>query len=189
GRGGGVPGLRPRRRRRAWPGRRRSRHPDLPQLARLDARLRGDVAGDRRARAALPPAPGQAEGAPVTSGGAAKRTAGAAAALVGRAGGAGRRGLERRLGRAQRTRVVVLLASVLALGSADASTVGASATQLRHALHINNTDIGLLVSVSSLVAAAASVPFGVLADRVNRTRTLGIAIVLWGVAMIWSATV
>src|SRR5262249_41825561 len=82
-----------------------------------------------------------------------------------------------------------LLASVLALGSADASTVGASATQLRHALHINNTDIGLLVSVSSLVAAAASVPFGVLADRVNRTRTLGIAIVLWGVAMIWSATV
>src|SRR5262249_58381030 len=108
---------------------------------------------------------------------------------VGRGGGGGGGGVERRLGGAERTRVVVLLASVLALGSADASTVGASATQLRHALHINNTDIGLLVSVSSLVAAAASVPFGVLADRVNRTRTLGIAIVLWGVAMIWSATV
>jgi MFS family permease len=78
---------------------------------------------------------------------------------------------------------------VLALGSADASTVGASATQLRHALHISNTDIGLLVSVSSVVAAAASLPFGVLADRVRRTRVLGIAIVLWGAAMIWSATV
>jgi MFS family permease len=125
----------------------------------------------------------------VTSGGAAKRTAGTAAALVGRAGGAGKRSLERTLGGAERARVVLLLASVLALGSADASTVGASATQLRHGLHINNTDIGLLVSVSSVVAAFASVPFGVLADRVRRTRVLGIAIVLWGVAMVWSATV
>jgi MFS family permease len=84
---------------------------------------------------------------------------------------------------------VVLLASVLALGSADASTVGASATQLRAGLHITNTDIGLLVSVSSLVAAAASLPFGVLADRVRRTWALAAAIVLWGGAMIWSATV
>jgi MFS family permease len=67
--------------------------------------------------------------------------------------------------------------------------VGASATELRHALHINNTDVGLLVTVTSLVAAIASVPFGVLADRVRRTWTLGAAIVLWGAAMIWSATV
>jgi len=83
----------------------------------------------------------------------------------------------------------VLLAAVLALGSADASTVGASATQLRNGLHISNTDIGLLVSVSSIVAAVASLPFGVLADRVRRTWTLAAAIVLWGGAMIWSATV
>jgi MFS family permease len=85
--------------------------------------------------------------------------------------------------------VIVLLGSVLALSSADAATVGASATQLRHALHISNTDIGLLVSVTSLVAAAASLPFGVLADRVRRTWTLGIVIVVWGTAMIWSAAV
>src|SRR5439155_419962 len=70
----------------------------------------------------------------------------------------------------------------------DSATVGASAIQLRHDLHINNTDVGLLVAVTSLVAAAASLPFGVLADRVRRTRLLGGAIVLWGVAMIWSAT-
>lgn len=85
--------------------------------------------------------------------------------------------------------MIVLLASVLALSSADASTVGASATPLRHALGINNTDIGLLVSVTSLVAALTSLPFGVLADRVRRTWTLGAAIVLWGAAMIWSATI
>jgi MFS family permease len=83
----------------------------------------------------------------------------------------------------------VLLASVLALSSADAATVGAAATPLRHALHINNTDIGLLVTVTSLVAAVTSLPFGVLADRVRRTWILSAAIVFWGGAMIWSATV
>src|SRR5262249_61404460 len=66
------------------------------------------------------------------------------------------RALTRTLGGAERTRVVVLLASVLALSSADAATVGAAATPLRHALGINNTDIGLLVSVTSLVAAVGS---------------------------------
>jgi MFS family permease len=93
------------------------------------------------------------------------------------------------LGGAERTRIIVLLASVLALSSADATTVGAAALPLRHSLHISNTDIGLLVTVTSLVGALASLPFGVLADRVRRTWTLGGAILVWGVAMIWSATV
>src|SRR5437763_14378557 len=121
--------------------------------------------------------------------GVSRRAAAAAAAAVGRLAGAGSRALTETLGGAERTRVVVLLAAVLALSSADASTVGASATHLRHDLHISNTDIGLLVSVTSIVAAIASLPFGVLADRVRRTWTLGAAIVLWGGAMIWSATV
>ncbi len=81
-----------------------------------------------------------------------------------------------------------MLGSVLALSSADAATVGAAAVQLRHALHIGNTDIGLLVAVTSLVGAVFSVPFGVLADRARRTWILGAAIVIWGVAMIWGAT-
>jgi len=92
------------------------------------------------------------------------------------------------LGGALRTRVIIVLAAVLALSSADVVTVGASATQLRNDLSIGNTEIGLLVAVSSLVGALASVPFGVLADRFRRTLTLSAAIVLWGVAMIWSAT-
>jgi MFS family permease len=94
---------------------------------------------------------------------------------------------ETRLGGAERARVVTVLASVLALSGADTATVGASATELRQALHISNTDIGLLVTVSSLVAAAATLPFGVLADRVRRTTTLSAAIVVWGGAMAWSA--
>ncbi|HLI23736.1 MAG TPA: MFS transporter, partial [Acidimicrobiales bacterium] len=101
---------------------------------------------------------------------------------------AGRR-VETTLGGRQRAQVVVVLACVLALSSADVATVGASATQLRQALHISNTDIGLLVAVTSLTGAVGSVPFGVLADRFNRTRTLGLVIVVWGGAMIWSATV
>jgi MFS family permease len=94
---------------------------------------------------------------------------------------------ETRLGGAERARVVAVLASVLALSGADTATVGASATELRQALHISNTDVGLLVTVSSLVAAVATLPFGVLADRIRRTTTLSAAIVVWGGAMAWSA--
>jgi MFS family permease len=121
------------------------------------------------------------------------RGAGAAVAGVlgplGWLAGQGWRHLEQAFGGPARTRVIVILASVLALSSADTATVGASATQLRASLHISNTDIGLLVAVTSLTAAVASIPFGSLADRVRRTRTLGLSIILWGVAMFWSATV
>jgi MFS family permease len=92
------------------------------------------------------------------------------------------------IGGEERTHVIIVLAAILGLSGADAATVGASASELRSGLHITNTDIGLLVAVSSLVGAVATLPFGVLADRVTRTRVLGLTIVLWGVAMLWSAT-
>jgi MFS family permease len=111
------------------------------------------------------------------------------AGVAARLGHAGWRMLARALGGAQRARVVVVLAAVLGLSSADASTVGAAATQLRHALGIGNTDVGLLVTVTSLIAAVTSLPFGVLADRVRRTWTLAAAVALWGVAMVWSASI
>jgi predicted MFS family arabinose efflux permease len=111
-----------------------------------------------------------------------------AAAMASAAASAGTRRLTRHLGGAERTRVIVVLAAILGLSGADAATVGASATELRAGLHITNTDIGLLVAVSSLVGAVATLPFGVLADRVRRTRVLGFTIVLWGAAMLWSAT-
>lgn len=109
--------------------------------------------------------------------------------MTSRAAAAVGRWLEGVFGGPARTRVIVILGGVLALSSADTATVGASATQLRSALHISNADIGVLVGVSSIVAAVASLPFGVLADRIRRTTTLGLSIVLWGGAMIWSATV
>jgi MFS family permease len=117
-----------------------------------------------------------------------KAAFGSAYRVVRRGGQAASRRLVTASGGPARTRIVLILGSVLALSSADAATVGAAAVQLRHALHIGNTDIGLLVAVTSLVGAVFSVPFGVLADRVRRTWMLGITIVVWGVAMIWGAT-
>src|SRR5215467_4256878 len=104
------------------------------------------------------------------------------------AAGASARRLTVALGGEERTKVIIVLAAILGLSGADAATVGASASELRSGLHITNTDIGLLVAVSSLVGAFASLPFGVLADRVTRTRVLGVTIVTWGAAMLWSAT-
>jgi MFS family permease len=118
------------------------------------------------------------------------RSAGQAFSRAARLGAsASRSRLTVALGGPIRTRVVVVLAGVLALSSADAATVGASAIELRQHLHIDNADIGLLVAVSALVGALAALPFGVLADRIRRTFTLSAAVVLWGAAMVWSATV
>jgi MFS family permease len=105
-----------------------------------------------------------------------------------RGGTAARRQLTTAVGGPARVRAVVLLACVLALAGADTATVGAAAEPLRRALGISNTDIGLLVTVSSLVGAMFSLPFGVLADRTRRTWILGLALLTWGAAMLWSAT-
>ena len=105
-----------------------------------------------------------------------------------RGGTAARRQLNTAVGGPARVRAVVLLACVLALASADTATVGAAAAPLRHALGISNTDIGLLVTVTALVGAVFSLPFGVLADRLRRTWILGFALLTWGAAMLWSAT-
>ena len=85
-----------------------------------------------------------------------------------------------------RLRVVVLLACVLALDSADKAAIGVTAVQLERALHIGNTGIGLLVTVSTAIGAVAALPVGSLTDRVNRTRLLVGAIVIWSLAMVVS---
>lgn len=96
--------------------------------------------------------------------------------------------LDNAVGGARRRHVLILLAGVLGLASADQATVGASATQLRAALHLSHADLGLVAAVSGLVGAVASVPLGVLVDRVDRTRLLAIGIATWAVVMAGSAT-
>jgi predicted MFS family arabinose efflux permease len=82
-----------------------------------------------------------------------------------------------------RLKVLVLLASVLALDSADKATVGAIAVPLKHSLHINNLDIGLLVAASTAIGALATLPLGILADRTHRVKLLTVCILLWSAAM------
>lgn len=91
--------------------------------------------------------------------------------------------LDSLVGGPARRRVIVVLACVLALDSADKATIGTNATQLEQGLHIGETQIGLLLAVSSLVGAVATVPAGVLVDRVDRTRMLALAIIGWSAAM------
>ena len=93
----------------------------------------------------------------------------------------------RRVGGPARARVIVLFALVLALNGADASTVGAIAPQLESSLHINNTDIGLLSSVSLLVGAIFTIPVGLFVDRTKRMPILIVTIVLWSLASLFSA--
>jgi MFS family permease len=86
-----------------------------------------------------------------------------------------------------RTRVVVLFGCVLALSSAQISTVGAVAPQLESSLHLDNTKIGLLNTVTLLVAAVSVIPVGLIVDRVKRIPILSISIVLWSIATIMGA--
>src|SRR5436305_7734176 len=90
------------------------------------------------------------------------------------------------VGGAARARVIFLFGAVLALASADAATIGAVAGQLQPDLGIDNTQVGLLNSVTLLAGAVAVLPVGFLVDRHKRIPMLAISIFLWSGAMLWS---
>ncbi len=96
------------------------------------------------------------------------------------------RRLAARLGGPARIRIIVLLAAVLALGSADLGMVGALARQLEAEFGISHAQLGLLATVSSGVGALATIPMGALADQVVRVRLLIYTIALWSVALVVS---
>ena len=84
-------------------------------------------------------------------------------------------------------RTLALLASILALASANAATIGAIAPQVRQAFHVDNTAIGVLASSATAAAAVATVPFGILVDRSERTRLLATSALLIGVVTLLSS--
>ncbi|MCU0918252.1 MAG: hypothetical protein MUC88_27360 [Planctomycetes bacterium] len=81
-------------------------------------------------------------------------------------------GIIRQLEGRASARVVTVLALVFALSSADLGAIGALAIQLKRGLGISETQSGLLLTASFLVGAGATLPFGWLVDRTNRTRVL-----------------
>jgi MFS family permease len=85
-----------------------------------------------------------------------------------------------------RARVIFLFGAVLALASADAATIGAVAGELQPDLHIDNTEVGLLNSVTLLAGAVVVLPVGFLVDRINRIQMLAFSIFLWSAASFWS---
>jgi MFS family permease len=97
------------------------------------------------------------------------------------------RSVQKMGGRAS-SRVVAILAAVLALDSADKGAIGAMAVQLESDLAIGKAQLGLLVTVSSLAGIVGILPFGWLVDRACRTRVLAITVLVWGAAMTASAT-
>lgn len=85
-----------------------------------------------------------------------------------------------------RLRVIGLLAAVLTLQSADSSAVGAAAVPLEAGLHLDNAQLGLLVTMSTGIGALATLPCGLLVDRFNRVRLLSTAVVAWAFALLAS---
>jgi predicted MFS family arabinose efflux permease len=94
-------------------------------------------------------------------------------------------GLRTSLSQQPHVHELILLASVLALDSADRSSIGAVAPSLKDAFALDNTEIGALSAAFAIVGVIATVPAGVLADRVHRARLLAGACVCWSVAMIF----
>lgn len=88
-----------------------------------------------------------------------------------------------------RLRIILLLAAVLGMDTADKAAVSAVAGSLKEAFKIGNTELGMLIAAVSLVGAIFTLPIGVLVDRINRRRILVAALVLWTVAMVVSGTV
>ena len=95
--------------------------------------------------------------------------------------------IDEAVGGPARRRVILLFGSILGLQAADTGAVGALAAPLEKAFHIGNTDIGLLVTVTTLVGCVATLPFGTISDRYNRSRLLQVVVALWAVATLISS--
>ena len=106
---------------------------------------------------------------------------------VGRAGRSARGQLVDHVGGPARARVITLFGCVLALSSADASTIGAVAPQLQHWHDIGLFGLGLLNTVTLLVGAIFVIPVGLLVDRVRRMPLLSLSVALSAVATLASA--
>lgn len=94
--------------------------------------------------------------------------------------------IENRIGGIQLVKIIVILASVLALSSADRGALSVTAVQIEHYFHISKASFGILGSVSTGVGAVATLPFGFFVDKANRVRLLFWSVSIWSVAMILS---
>jgi predicted MFS family arabinose efflux permease len=85
--------------------------------------------------------------------------------------------------RSYRKHVLLLLGLALAVDYADRAAVGALGPDLERAFGVSNTQLGLLASAFSVVGGLATIPAGILADRMRRTVLVATAVGLWSLAM------
>ena len=91
-------------------------------------------------------------------------------------------------GGSARLQIIAVLAAVLGLDTAQLGTLSAVSDRLKDAFDIGNTQIGLLLAVTSFIGAIATLPMGILADRMRRQTILIVAVLIWAAAMILSGT-
>lgn len=84
-----------------------------------------------------------------------------------------------KLGVTHQRRVMALMLMMLAVDFADRALIGALGPTLKHVFDINNTQLGLLATATTAVAALATIPVGMLTDRINRTNLLAVSMVIW----------
>lgn len=81
-------------------------------------------------------------------------------------------------------RTLAVLAGVLVVDWADRNVLGGIAPALRRDLGISNSELGVLSAAFAVVGAVASIPVGILVDRVRRLTLLAGAAALWSVAVL-----
>ncbi len=72
-----------------------------------------------------------------------------------------------------------VLGLVLFVDSTDQSILRGVQPFLKHDFHLSDAAVGFLASAFVLVNALTTIPAGYVADRVNRTKIIGVTIVLW----------
>src|SRR4051812_19342438 len=82
---------------------------------------------------------------------------------------------------------LALLTAVLAIDQADRYLLSAVFPLLKDDFNLSDAQLGSLSAAFLLVATAGSLPFGVLVDRVTRTRVAAWGAALWSFAMLASA--
>ncbi len=80
----------------------------------------------------------------------------------------------------QRTLTLLLLALTVDYG--ERTLIGAMGPTLERVFHFGNTTLGFLAAASGIVAALATIPFGILTDRISRTLLLAVSLLIWAVA-------
>jgi Major Facilitator Superfamily len=78
---------------------------------------------------------------------------------------------------------MLLLLLVLVVDYANRTLIGALGPTLQRVFHIGNTELGLLAAAFSAVGAVATIPLGMLGDRLKRTWLLALSLLIWAAAM------